>query len=571
MGGDGDDKKKGGDKDTKQKSDRAREEKQQDNLHTKGTHGDGGELSDDQMSDRSGTTFPYNPKTPIMSIGFHHKQYVSVSNAEEDTIDEVINAIKYNYSKGVKRRSFQAQEGMRRIELYGMPFQPYFMDHFTFVNAVIAMLRDLLRLGYYVISVANLGQGRDMFVWFFKREKLNTRGAHHFGLLEILGRCKLRCYGNIQDHSDAFEEIIKEAGHDIIDKESKFNLFTSLRINNNIWDTKRSKDTMKSKQILCKIMQKLENEGNHIYMAIPLDRKRSSIMYWQKQEKDTGPRKPGFFLTMMRKNRFVLTEADDKTVSTVRKALKDSWNKRVMSEDPLLSDVIGSHTFILEGNPFNEGPIQKVREILDTMFALLTKLNFEGWTPVVNIHMITNVIDRSSIWFEHGDVKVTEYCSISVENLSNIRAYKVPEKCIEAINISVLDTVLPESHDWTVKDMEYLWKFEEKVWVPSSSQEWNDNDTLVEKGHLILGTIMHTMMQEDFYPVIALNMPPSGVAETVPEDKDNKEGDEKKESGKVNKNLCTFFFAKNVPHYNSSVYPLKNSEDMTNSADMSDA
>merc|ERR1719499_2964180 len=274
----------------------------------------------------------------------------------------------------------KAQEGIRRIELYGMPFQPYFMDHFTFVNAVIAMLRDLLRLGYYVISVANLGQGRDMFVWFFKREKLNTRGAHHFGLLEILGRCKLRCYGNIQDHSDAFEEIIKEAGHDIIDKESKFNLFTSLRINNNIWDTKRSKDTMKSKQILCKIM---------------------------------------------RKNRFVLTEADDKTVSTVRKALKDSWNKRVMSEDPLLSDVIGSHTFILEGNPFNEGTIQKVREILDTMFALLTKLNFEGWTPVVNIHMITNVIDRSSIWFEHGDVKVTEYCSISVENLNNIRAYKV--------------------------------------------------------------------------------------------------------------------------------------------------
>ena len=447
----------------------------------------------------------------------------------------------------MKRRVFQTHEGMRRIELYGMPFQPYFQDHFTFVNAILDMLKDLLKGGYTIISVANIGHGRDMFVWFLRKDNYNTRKPHQFGLLELLGRCKLRTYGNLHESTEDLEAILKDSGYEIVEKESKF-LFTSLRVNSNIWDTKRSVDTLKSKAILCKIMHKLEEDNMRVYMSIPLDRKRSTIMHWK--DKDASPpMKRGFFLSMMRKNRFVLSEADEKTKNVVKAALKSSWKRKVMTEDPLLSECEGSQTFILEGNPFTDGSPQKVRDILDVMFALFKQLQFEGWTACVNVHMITNVIERAAIWFTHTGLKETDFCSISVENQDSLRAYKVPENCIDTMNITILDCVLPEKHGWVIEKEEYIWKFEEKIWVPSSSKDWNEEETLIEKGHALLCTMLHSMLQEDYHPVIALNMPPSGVAEQ-----------EEGASSSRSRNLCTFFFAKDVQHLNSTIYPLKSSD-----------
>ena len=508
------------------------------------------------ISQLSSISFPYCPRTPVMSIGFHHKQFISVSNADEDTIDRVITAMKYNYCKGVRRRAFQTQEGVRRIELYGMPFQPYFMDHFTFVNAIMLMLKDLLKAGYAVVSVANIGQGRDMFVWFFRKENFNTRKTEHkFGLLELLGRCKIRTYGTVQDYNAKFEDILTEYEQKVVETESKYNLFTSIRVGTNVWDTKRSLDTLKSKGMLSKMMQKLEEEKYQIYMAIPLDRKRSAMMYWKNLE-STAPRKPGFFISLMRKNRIVLSEADEKTTETVKKALKSSWKKKVAFEDPLLSECPGAQTFILDGNPFTQGPIQKVRDVLDLMFALLKGLRFDGWTAAVNVHMITNVIDRGSIWFTYGDVCDTDFCSISVEDTAGMRAYKVPQQCIDNVNSNVLDVVLPDSQGWSVENEEYYWNFEEEIWVPSSSSEWNEEETLIEKGHAVLCAVIHGMMEQDYHPVLAMNMPPSGVAD--------EQGQESK--SKHSRNICTFFFAKDIPHYNRSIYPMK----VPNAGDNSD-
>ena len=73
-------------------------------LETEENSGNYGNQSSTNMTDisnRSSSSFPYCPKVPIMSIGFHHKQYISIANADEEIIEEVIKAMKYNYSKGV--------------------------------------------------------------------------------------------------------------------------------------------------------------------------------------------------------------------------------------------------------------------------------------------------------------------------------------------------------------------------------------------------------------------------------------------------------------------------------------
>ena len=60
------------------------------------------------------------------------------------------------------------------------------------------------------------------------------------------------------------------------------------------------------------------------------------------------------------------------------------------------------------------------------------------------------------------------------------------------------------------------------------------------------------MIEENYHPVIALNLPPSGTAEPN-ETKD-------KGSNPV-RAICTFFFAKDEPHYNSKIYPEKDPND----------
>ena len=253
------------------------------------------------------------------------------------------------------------------------------MDHFTFVYAMSEMLKDLLKFGSSVVAVPNLGMGRDMFLWIFRKQQL-VRGflEHKFGTLELLGRCKFRVYGVVQDAIKDIEDIFKNSGSDVVESESKYSLFTTLRLDKNIWDSKRSKDTIKGKIVLTQILQKLESLGYRGYTSLPLDRKRSTVIF-SKNETGEPPKKQSFMVSLMRKNRVVVSGADENIIQKIQYSLETSWSKVVL-EDVLMNDFNAQdvHTFILDQYPWSECKTEKYRNVLDLFLHLFQTLRFEG-------------------------------------------------------------------------------------------------------------------------------------------------------------------------------------------------
>ena len=102
-----------------------------------------------------------------------------------------------------------------------------------------------------------------------------------------------------------------------MESEAKYSLFTTLRLENNIWDSKRSNETIKSKIILTQILQKLENLGFKCYTAVPLDRKRSTVVFWRSED-SKPPQKPSFMVSLMRKNRIVVSGAEEHVLKKIK-------------------------------------------------------------------------------------------------------------------------------------------------------------------------------------------------------------------------------------------------------------
>ena len=104
-----------------------------------------------------------------------------------------------------------------------------------------------------------------------------------------------------------------------------------------------------------------------------------------------------------------------------------------------------------------------------------------------------------------------------------------------------MECMVPVSKQWVVKDTEYEWEFGEKIWVSPSSRHWEDSTNAMEKGHMLVCVVIRTMGEEEFHPVLSLNLPPPNF----------KKGDDTEPT----KNLCSFFFASDDIHPNSVIYP----------------